>query len=205
MNCKIYTGGMVATNGYFFEGFGKGLLIDAPMGVADWLRGQGVESLETLILTHQHFDHVEGVAELVETFGCRVAAHSSYDESLIGGDFLRSIGMPVEVSPYAVDKILRGGDELEVGGGTLEIRAVPGHSVDSVAVYCAAGCWVASGDSLMAGSIGRTDLPGGNHSQLLTSIREQLLSLPGETGVLPGHGGISSVAEESEYNPFLQG
>jgi glyoxylase-like metal-dependent hydrolase (beta-lactamase superfamily II) len=101
--------------------------------------------------------------------------------------------------------LLRGLDSIEVCGERLEIRHVPGHAADSVALYHAGDGLLFAGDILMAGSVGRTDFPGGSEKLLLDGIAQKLLGLPDETRVFPGHGPETTIGEERRYNPFLAG
>jgi hydroxyacylglutathione hydrolase len=95
------------------------------------------------------------------------------------------------------------GDSIKLGNDSLKVLLTPGHSPGSLSFYNEEGGFVISGDALFYRSIGRTDLPGGNHAQLLKSIREQLFSLPGNTKVYSGHGQATTIADEINENPFL--
>ena len=103
----------------------------------------------------------------------------------------------------AIGKELCQGDDVIVGESCLKVIEVPGHSPGSIALYDAVGGFVITGDALFAGSIGRTDLPRGDHGQLVRSITDRLLSLPQDTVVLPGHGRPTTIQEEKRYNPYL--
>ena len=104
----------------------------------------------------------------------------------------------IEVSEY-----IKAGDKIKIGNGELEVLAVPGHSKGSIALYDRAGGYIITGDALFKGSIGRTDLPGGDYKELISSIENELLSLPDSTVILPGHGPSSTIGEEKQSNPFL--
>ncbi len=203
LNAHHYLGGSVGTNAYLLETDEGSLLIDAPAGVAEWVKDQG-KTVDVLFLTHQHFDHVEGVAGLVEAFGCKVLAWSEPSETLIRQEVARSMGLPVVVPEYQVDQFLGDAEEVELIGLKLLVRHLPGHSTDSVVAYCEDESFVASGDTLMAQSMGRTDLPGGDHELLLSGIREHLYGLPDDTAVLPGHGPVTTIGDEKRTNPFVR-
>jgi glyoxylase-like metal-dependent hydrolase (beta-lactamase superfamily II) len=100
---------------------------------------------------------------------------------------------------------LKEGDRFEIGGEEIECLFTPGHSPGSLSFYCAGSGWVIGGDVLFQGSVGRTDLPGGNTEQLMQSIREKLYPLPEETIVYSGHGPFTTIGAEKKSNPFVRG
>lgn len=212
---RRYTGGYFQTNAYLIEHAGGSVLVDAPEGVAGWLAGLGVKP-DALLLTHLHYDHVLGAADVRAASGCRIVAHSPPDGDLLLTDFLKSVvGWPAEIAPFQVDHLLAAGfahppDEalpLKIGGLDWSVLAVPGHSPDSVAYGLAApeggADWLFGGDALFRESIGRTDFPHGDHAQLISSIRTRLYTLPDATRVFPGHGGKTTVGHEKRHNPFV--
>lgn len=156
-----------------------------------------------IIDTHGHFDHVGGNAHLMAHFNpMRLYIHS--------GDlsYLRNArehadywSMPFEDSPEPTD-LLHGGEEIKAGLLNLKIIHTPGHSPGGISIYLPGH--VFTGDALFDGSIGRTDLPGGDYDLLISSIKEKLLTLPGDTIVHPGHGSESTIDDEKRFNPFLQ-
>ncbi len=154
-------------------------------------------------LTHAHLDHVAGVAPLVESLKLPVFLHPAdrqlYDGTSEQGRFM---GVPVD-QPPPPDHELLPGQLLSLGGLAFEIRHVPGHSPGSVALIGHGVAFV--GDALFAGSVGRVDLPGGDGATLLTSIREQLLTLPDDTIVYSGHGPETTIGAERVMNPFVTG
>ena len=104
----------------------------------------------------------------------------------------------------SITTYLHDGDTINIGDGRLEVLHVPGHSQGSIALYDRDGGYVITGDALFAGSIGRTDLPGGDYPQLINSIRNKLLELPDSTVVYPGHGPATTIGAERQSNPFLR-
>jgi glyoxylase-like metal-dependent hydrolase (beta-lactamase superfamily II) len=160
-------------------------------------------TLRAIWLTHAHLDHISGVARVVELAGVPIYLHPD-DRPLYDGVEQQGawLGVAAEIPPPP-NHDLTHGDTLVVGTCTFHVRHVPGHSPGGVAFV--GGGVVISGDALFAGSIGRTDLPGGDGNTLLTSIREQLLTLPDETIVYSGHGPETTIGNERRTNPFLTG
>ncbi len=156
-----------------------------------------------IVLTHAHVDHVGAVAGLVRRFGCPVYLHPD-DAALYRGaaDQGAMFGIPVE-SPPGPDVWMEHGQMLHFGGIELEVRHAPGHSPGGVVLVARGLAFV--GDCVFAGSIGRTDLPGGDTRTLLSSIREQILTLPPDTALYSGHGPATTVRAEAASNPFLVG
>jgi hydroxyacylglutathione hydrolase len=201
VNLKIrsYTGGMAQTNAYLLGEGDRSLLIDAPLGVCQWL--DSLDELPSdLLLTHQHYDHVEDVAQLAAK-GVRLHAYSPYSQDLTLEKLLQQSGIPITVAPYTIDELLKDKTEIEAGGIKFSIQHVPGHSPDSVVFIADDYAFV--GDTLFAGSVGRADLPDGDMDLLISGIREKLLTLAEETKVFPGHGPETSIGSERAGNPYL--
>ncbi|MBS1616456.1 MAG: MBL fold metallo-hydrolase [Bacteroidetes bacterium] len=157
-----------------------------------------------IINTHAHIDHIFGVQWLMDQYQIPFALHPLEGPVLAGArSSALMFGLSFQATPQP-SQVLKEGQELLLGEDLLQVRLAPGHSPGSVVFYNEQAGWLIGGDVLFAGSIGRTDLPGGNHEQLLQSIRSQLFSLPPETVVYPGHGAETSIAEEMQYNPFLR-
>lgn len=155
-------------------------------------------------LTHAHFDHVVGVAAVAAETGAPVLLHPA-DRPLYDGVAQQAawFGLPQPPAPPAPDHALAHGDVLQLGSTRVAVRHTPGHSPGSVC-FVAPGVAVV-GDVLFAGSIGRTDLPGGDHETLIGSIERELLSLPDDTIVYSGHGPETTIGRERRTNPFLAG
>ena len=152
-----------------------------------------------ILLTHGHWDHLLGVADLADGTGAPV--HMAEDERILleePGDFTPP---GVVLRPYVPDVLLSGGETLALAGIDFDVLAVPGHSPAHLA-YHADGC-LFSGDVLFAGSVGRTDFPGSDWETLVASIRMLLDALPPETVVYPGHGPTTTLGAELARNPFL--
>lgn len=158
-----------------------------------------------LIDTHMHLDHIFGNLYVKERYGLPVRAAKA-DEflGLTLNDQAARFRLPVKAEDHGIDMELKDGDVLHVGGEELRVLAVPGHSPGSIALYAPESGFVITGDALFAGSIGRTDLPGGDFATLVGSIRDKLLKLPPETVVLPGHGDETTIGRELKSNPYIR-
>jgi len=152
-----------------------------------------------ILVTHGHWDHLLGVADLAE--GTGVPVHMAEGERMLlenPGDFTPP---GVALRPYTPDVLLSGGETLDLAGIEFEVLTVPGHSPAHLA-YHAEGC-LFSGDVLFAGSVGRTDFPGSDWETLVASIGMLVDTLPADTVVYPGHGPITTLGAELAQNPFL--
>lgn len=157
-----------------------------------------------VINTHLHIDHAIGNAWTERTFGVRASAHKA--DLPLGERMMQQammFGLPQEIENVSVAKELKEGDIIRIGDGKLKVIHVPGHSPGSIALYDEDDRFLISGDALFANSIGRTDLPGGNHRQLIDSIKNKLLPLPDDTVVYPGHGPATTIGKEKRSNPYL--
>lgn len=154
-----------------------------------------------LVNTHAHFDHVGANKKLKDATGAELLIHQE-DDKLLGNTSgqARMFGMTAPSSPKA-DRYVKHGEVIRIGSLSLTVLHTPGHSAGGISL--AGDGVVFTGDALFAGSIGRTDLPGGDLMTLITSIRTNLLTLPDETVVLSGHGPQSTIGEERRENPFL--
>lgn len=157
-----------------------------------------------IINTHLHIDHAIGATFAKKHFNAPLFGHK--DDAFLG-ERLRmqaeSFGINMAVNDVTIDTFLEPGDKIKIGNGELEVLHVPGHSPGSIALYDKEDGFVITGDALFEGSVGRTDLPGGNGTQLIQSIRDNLLPLPDNTVVYPGHGPSTTIGRERAANPFL--
>ncbi|MCB0697971.1 MAG: MBL fold metallo-hydrolase [Chitinophagaceae bacterium] len=158
---------------------------------------------QAIINTHAHIDHIFGVAAVKDRYKIPFGLHEKDLPVLKGAAGSAMLfGFDFNTTPEP-DFFIDENKLIAVGNDKLHVLFVPGHSPGSVAFYYPEGKWAIAGDVLFSGSIGRTDLPGGNHNQLLTSIRTQLFTLPGETVIFSGHGPATKVSIEQQSNPFL--
>lgn len=206
---ECFTGGLLATNGYAVGARSGGpvVAVDAPRGFAGWLRSRGW-SPAALVLTHQHFDHIEDAAEIAGAFGCPVFAFAPYSRALTLEDLFGGFaGMSLEIRPFEVGVLLedeaRAGRPLRVAGLEFDVIHVPGHSPDSICLFARGDRQLFGGDVLMSGGIGRSDFPGGDGALLVRGIRERLLPLGDDVVVWPGHGPETTIGWERGSNPFL--
>ena len=158
---------------------------------------------EAVLNTHCHLDHVFGNRFLCEHYGIPLITHKGEVPVLdAAATYAKAVGMPYDPSP-APDRFLDHGDRFRFGKTELTVRLAPGHSPASICFYQAEDAYLIGGDVLFQDSIGRYDLPGGDLDTLLRSIHEQVMSLPDDTVVYPGHGPSTRVGREREHNPFL--
>jgi len=160
--------------------------------------------LSKILLTHGHLDHAGGTAELATAKGVPVEGPAVGDKFLLESlpEQSRTYGFG-NVDGFTPDRWLNDGDKVEVGNEELEVLLCPGHTPGHVVFFSRAQRIALVGDVLFAGSIGRTDLPGGNHRQLITAIREKLWPLGDDVVFVPGHGPTSTFGQERASNPFV--
>ncbi|MCC2637150.1 MAG: Zn-dependent hydrolase, glyoxylase [Moraxellaceae bacterium] len=161
-------------------------------------------TLKQILLTHAHIDHAGGVAELAAAEHLPIVGPHPGDQFWIDGlgQQARHFGFRPS-QPFTPDRWLGQGDKIQVGKLALEVRHCPGHTPGHVVFFVPAEKLAIVGDVLFAGSIGRTDFPGGNFETLVASIREQLFTLGDEVKFIPGHGPMSTIGEERRSNPFV--
>ncbi|MDQ7826633.1 MAG: MBL fold metallo-hydrolase [Candidatus Eremiobacteraeota bacterium] len=181
----------------------EGVVIDAGGDadvIAQIVRKHGL-AVKHFLCTHGHFDHIEGLRDLRAVIEAPIAIHEEdillYENLPIQG---RHFGMEIEPAPLC-NRFLSEGDEIKFGKLALKVIHTPGHSPGSVCFQC--GSDVFTGDTIFAGSIGRTDLTGGSLESLVKNAREKLLTLGDKVRLYPGHGPATTVGDEKKNNPFL--
>jgi len=185
----------------------KGAVID-PGGDLDRIRQAIAEtgmSVEKILLTHGHIDHAGGAAELKEDLGVPVEGPHEADRFLLDRLEESGRGYGLEARPVTPDRWLQEGDVVTVGDLVLDVLHCPGHSPGSVVFVAPGQRFAIVGDVLFQGSVGRTDLPGGDGRALIRSIKDKLLPLGDDVAFICGHGPASTIGQERQTNPFLQG
>jgi len=160
--------------------------------------------VKQIVVTHAHLDHIGGAMELKRATGAPILLNEN-DRMLVSMLPVQAawLGMQ-DPGKVEIDSSPAHGDKVTAGGLTGEILLTPGHTEGSLCLYFAPEKKLIAGDTLFAGSIGRTDLPGGNFQKILRSLHTKVLELPDETIVVPGHGPLTTIGTEREDNPFLQ-
>lgn len=202
--------GPLQTNCYILsEQDGTCLIIDPGeegSKLHNWLKEKKVTP-KAILLTHAHFDHIGAVDFIRDMYQIPVYIHAKEakwltDPALNGSQRFMGI-QPIKVKE--ADVLIKKEEKLEIGLFHFQVLETPGHSPGSISFYFENERMVVSGDALFQQSIGRTDLPGGNHEQLIQSIHKKLLTLPIDTLVLSGHGPETIIEDEMDSNPFLNG
>lgn len=201
--------GIMQTNCYILENPEGACLIFDPGSegkkLISWLNERKLKPV-AIMLTHAHFDHIGAVDEVRDFFNIPVYVHEKEknwpSDPMLNGSY-QFTKAHIQVKP--ADFLLTTEEKMKLDPFEFTIFETPGHSPGSVSYYFEADGRVVSGDALFQGSIGRTDLVEGNPSQLLKSIHDKLLTLPEETIVMPGHGPTTTIAQEMDNNPFLNG
>ncbi len=205
MIVKQFVEGFIANNNYLLidEESKEAALIDC----TDYISELGAvlkeydAKLRYILLTHGHFDHIMGVPKIKQEFGAKVYLHKDDKELVDNSDeFMISVGMQPFEHPE-IDKYIDENEEIYLGKNKIRVIHLPGHTQGGVG-YLVDGMLFA-GDSIFLESVGRTDLPGGNHKQLIESIKNKIFSLDGDTILYVGHGTNTTVEHEKKYNEFV--
>lgn len=205
LKIETMTVGMAQSNCYIVHNETEAIIVD-PGGEQARIE-QTIERLDikpiAILLTHTHYDHIGALEGIRDTYNVPVYVAAEENNWLM--DPMKNlsgyVGESITTRPAEEELLI--GDEMTIGDFTFKVLPTPGHSPGGVSFVFMDGDFVITGDALFGGSIGRTDFPGSNHEQLLTSIREQLFTLPEHYTIYPGHMGRSTIGHEKNYNPFF--
>lgn len=207
LHIETFVVGPIATNTYVVVDpkSQSAVVVDPGLECEEVLAAASPYRLQHILLTHAHFDHIGGVAKVHQRTDARVWIHSAERH------WLADPTLNLSVSEFCPEPVIAPGPHHEWEDGQVheflstpvKVLHTPGHSPGHVSLLF--GDVLIGGDALFAGSVGRTDLPGGDHAQLMQSIAKKLLTLPDATRVLPGHGPPTTIGEERATNPFLNG
>jgi glyoxylase-like metal-dependent hydrolase (beta-lactamase superfamily II) len=200
--------GPIANNCYLAVRDGESVLVDAPIGsMASYEKftETSANELRGLLLTHGHWDHMAEAALFQKKYSVPVYANEGDLPMLLNPDAMRSYSVPaVEILPCRPDVAVCDGDKLQLLGSEWIVRSVAGHTPGGVVYGVEDEKLLFSGDSLFRGTVGRSDLPGGNGELLIEQLLERVMSLPDWVNVLPGHGHTTTIGEERRHNGHLK-
>ena len=210
MNVTVLPSGPISTNAYLLTdpGRGEAVLVDAPEGIwakVEPLLKEAQCRLGALWLTHGHWDHTQGAAEVLSKSGAPALGHADDRPLYENPELMRSLMFPdLVVPPVKVSRWVADGDTVDALGERVSVRHVPGHCPGSLLFYFPKAGVAFAGDALFRGSVGRTDIPHGDFAILERSIRTRIYTLPDATVVYPGHGGPTTVGDEKATNPHVR-
>jgi hydroxyacylglutathione hydrolase len=209
MEIKVYSLPPIGTNAYLVlpAGSDEAIVVDAPLNAymtVEKIMVQTGRKVSALLMTHGHWDHTLDAWRFNEA-GIPVYGHRGDERLYTQPTCMSAFSIPGQrMEPVRIDHWVEQGTQLSLAGLEIEVREVPGHSVGSVLFWLKDHGVAFSGDAIFAGSIGRTDLPGGDYGQLETSIQTQIYTLPDSTRLLSGHGPETSVQTEKQSNPYFR-
>ncbi|MSR64152.1 MAG: MBL fold metallo-hydrolase [Verrucomicrobiae bacterium] len=209
MKVISFTGGEAETNAYlvFDPSTKEAMIVDAPHGLADDIVAKANElggKVVYLVNTHGHWDHIADNAAILKATGAKLLIHPDDEKLVTNPELMTRYGLFFEIEPTKPSGYLNEGDNLKLGNWTFGILHCPGHCPGSIVLYERSAKLAIVGDVIFAGSVGRTDLPGCSWEQLRESIEKNILTLPDDVKLLPGHGPATTVGQERKTNPFLR-
>jgi glyoxylase-like metal-dependent hydrolase (beta-lactamase superfamily II) len=183
----------------------EGLVVDPGdniEGVLDIVKRHGL-TVKAIVITHAHIDHIGGAQKLKQATGAPVYMNPNDAQLQKMMDVQAGwLGMRTP-EPVEIDVAAKDGDKLVIGTSEFHVLDTPGHTQGSISLWIPSEEKLVAGDTLFRDSIGRTDLPGGDGRRILQSIHDKLMTLPGQTVVIPGHGANTTIEREKKFNPFL--
>lgn len=201
MNIKTFISGPIDANNYLLTDGNEAVLIDCSEVKSEILKSLEGLKLKYILLTHGHFDHVLGINGMKDKTGAKVLVNKDDIERMEeSANIMQTFGVTGIETPKA-DDYVQDGDILRFGNTDIKVISTPGHTKGGVCYLV--GDKLFSGDTLFKDSVGRTDLPGGNFSELSTSIKDILFKLDDETLVYPGHGPQTTIGYEKKYNELI--
>ncbi|MCR5535177.1 MAG: MBL fold metallo-hydrolase [Bacteroidaceae bacterium] len=212
MLTKAFTFNPVGENTYLIwdEESREAVIIDAGMSnnrensiISEFITQENLQ-LKYALQTHMHFDHIWGLSYILETYGIKPLCHAA-EESIYRDvpEMTSMFRLSMNWNLPVVERYINEGDTFQLGNTTIKVMHTPGHTPGGLSYYIPSANIIFTGDTLFQGSIGRTDLPGGNLDEELESIKNKIAILPTETTIYPGHGPKSNIGWELKNNPYL--
>lgn len=206
MQIKCFDTGPIQTNTFIVSKGNEALIVDPAAltrAMADYIEKNSL-AVKYILLTHGHFDHLLGVNEVKEKYNAKVIIGINEAEMVNDASKNGSAKWTIPLGEIKIDKYVSEGDEIKLSDSTFKVIETPGHSKGGVSYYSGEENVLFSGDTLFAGSIGRTDLYGGNMEEIRNSIVNKLYRLPDNTIVYPGHSLMTSIGEEKINNGYFR-
>ena len=208
-NCyAVFDGGAKTPGGYVDDGQLKEAVIIDPAADAACIEAMIARyklKPVAVLLTHGHFDHLSAADAVRKRYGIKVYAGNEERPVMNSSSYNLSLPFTGEGMTFEADEYFKPGEKLDFAGFRIGTIPVPGHTIGSVCYYFEEQKVLFSGDTLFAGSVGRSDFPTGNAGQLIRAIKSELMSLPDDVKVYPGHGESTTIGCERVNNPFIQG
>ncbi len=208
MELISFVSGPLENNSYLAINHNHCVLFDAPMQSFEKI-DQYIENnhltLDAIILTHTHFDHIVDLSRFQNKYNPDIYVHKDDEYRILNPKDELPTWINLDIEPVVPTNYLNDGDVIQISNMFFKILHTPGHTQGGVCIELIGDSKLITGDTLFNLGIGRTDFPGGNSFQLLNSIKDKLLSYDDDYEIFPGHGGKSTIGIEKRYNPFLKG